>query len=259
MLNLESDARRYAITQNGVYLGPLVNASKSFQKVSKQLVDALKGRLDARAPRATASGRCSALCGHLGLARDRDRRAQSEEGEGARARQRRPAPAGQAAVRVRRFRQYRAGPFGRFTRTRRPHRELCLWARRRRARRVAAPDRALHGLRVAPRGRAGAPCCGCSATARVRTARGTSRGDRRRRDRRPRPQLQHDGRVDREPSARARDAEHRPRAPRERVALGARLDDRRHRPHRPRGQRRDREPADAADCGRPADGKATRM
>jgi signal transduction histidine kinase len=43
VLDLESDARRYAITQNGVYLGPLVNASKSFQKVSKQLVDLSKG------------------------------------------------------------------------------------------------------------------------------------------------------------------------------------------------------------------------
>jgi signal transduction histidine kinase len=43
VLNLESDARRYAITRNGVYLGPLVNASKSFQKVSKQLVDVSKG------------------------------------------------------------------------------------------------------------------------------------------------------------------------------------------------------------------------
>ncbi len=43
VLDLESDARRYAITRNGVYLGPLVNASKNFQVVSKQLVAISKG------------------------------------------------------------------------------------------------------------------------------------------------------------------------------------------------------------------------
>src|SRR6266566_3419877 len=43
VLDLESDARRYAITGNGVYLGPLVNGSKNFRAVSKQLVDLSKG------------------------------------------------------------------------------------------------------------------------------------------------------------------------------------------------------------------------
>ena len=38
VLDLETDARRYAITRNGVYLGPLRVASQKLQSVSKELV-----------------------------------------------------------------------------------------------------------------------------------------------------------------------------------------------------------------------------
>ncbi len=38
VLDLETDARRYAITRNGVYLGPLRVASQNLQSVSKELV-----------------------------------------------------------------------------------------------------------------------------------------------------------------------------------------------------------------------------
>jgi signal transduction histidine kinase len=43
VLDLESDARRYAITRNGLYLGPLVATTKQFTTVSAQLVQLSQG------------------------------------------------------------------------------------------------------------------------------------------------------------------------------------------------------------------------
>src|SRR6266481_1542288 len=43
VLDLETDARRYAITRNGVYLGPLRAASQNLQSVSKELVALSEG------------------------------------------------------------------------------------------------------------------------------------------------------------------------------------------------------------------------
>jgi signal transduction histidine kinase len=43
VLDLETDARRYAITRNGVYLGPLRVASENLQSVSKDLVSLSAG------------------------------------------------------------------------------------------------------------------------------------------------------------------------------------------------------------------------
>ena len=43
VLDLESDARRYAITRNGLFLGPLVATTKQFTTVSAQLVQLSQG------------------------------------------------------------------------------------------------------------------------------------------------------------------------------------------------------------------------
>ncbi len=186
VLDLETDARRYAITRKGVYLGPLRVASQDLQSVSKQLV-ALSAGDQTRELRAQRlhdgvlhyAATWASLVIEIAVRDPKKAKELVISSAGLREQD-------QLRVGVQGVRQHRAGALGCFARARRSHRELRRCARRRRACRVAALDRALRCLREPACGPARAPCRPRYPAACVRAAPGTSRRDRRRRDRRAR-------------------------------------------------------------------------